>query len=121
MSIGSHCHGRVVYGWVAQELTSIAGSSVWFDRGFVTYSNAAKEEMLGVSAEIIKDHGAVSEPVVKAMAEGVWQLNDTKAGIDRTVQLPTQAITFLEQLKLVTGECLFLSQKAGRPIQQKKH
>jgi len=57
-------------GWVAQELTSIAGSSVWFDRGFVTYSNAAKEEMLGVSAEIIKAHGAVSEPVVKAMAEG---------------------------------------------------
>ncbi len=58
-------------GWVAQELTSIAGSSVWFDRGFVTYSNAAKEEMLGVSAEIIKNHGAVSEPVVRAMAEGV--------------------------------------------------
>lgn len=58
-------------GWVAQELTSIAGSSVWFDRGFVTYSNAAKEEMLGVSAEIIKNHGAVSEQVVRAMAEGV--------------------------------------------------
>ncbi len=58
-------------GWVAQELTSIAGSSVWFDRGFVTYSNAAKEEMLGISAEIIKNHGAVSEQVVKAMAEGV--------------------------------------------------
>ena len=57
-------------GWVAQELTSIAGSSVWFDRGFVTYSNAAKEDMLGVSAETIKNHGAVSELVVKAMAEG---------------------------------------------------
>jgi integrase len=41
------------------------------------------------------------------LEKGVWQLNDTKTGIDRTVQLPTQAVTFLEQLKLVTGDCLF--------------
>jgi len=57
-------------GWVAQCLTAIAGSSEWFDRGFVTYSNEAKQEMLGVQAETLARHGAVSQPVAVAMAEG---------------------------------------------------
>ena len=57
-------------GWVASSIVSIAGSSDWFDRGFVTYSNAAKREMLGVPATTIDEHGAVSEPVARAMAEG---------------------------------------------------
>ena len=57
-------------GWVASSTVSIAGSSDWFDRGFVTYSNAAKREMLGVPAKTIEDHGAVSEPTARAMAEG---------------------------------------------------
>jgi nicotinamide-nucleotide amidase len=57
-------------GWVAQALTAIAGSSAWFERGFVTYSNAAKEEMLGVKAETLARHGAVSEPVAREMALG---------------------------------------------------
>ncbi len=57
-------------GWLAQVITAIAGSSDWFERGFVTYSNAAKQEMLGVSAELIEKYGAVSEPVARAMAEG---------------------------------------------------
>lgn len=57
-------------GWLAQAITSVAGSSAWFDRGFITYSNEAKHDMLGVSADLIKKCGAVSEEVVKAMAEG---------------------------------------------------
>ena len=57
-------------GWVAQALTAIAGSSAWFDRGFVTYSNEAKQEMLGVSAETLKKHGAVSEETAREMAQG---------------------------------------------------
>jgi nicotinamide-nucleotide amidase len=57
-------------GWVAQCLTSIAGSSDWFDRGFITYSNDAKQEMLGVSAEMLATHGAVSEATAVAMATG---------------------------------------------------
>ena len=57
-------------GWVAQSLTAIAGSSAWFDRGFVTYSNEAKQEMLGVPADTLAEHGAVSQPVAVAMAEG---------------------------------------------------
>jgi nicotinamide-nucleotide amidase len=57
-------------GWVAKCLTDIAGSSGWFERGFVTYSNAAKQEMLGVPAALLAVHGAVSEAVVLAMAQG---------------------------------------------------
>lgn len=57
-------------GMIAAACTDLAGSSQWFDRGFVTYSNEAKIEMLGVPAELIAQHGAVSEEVVRAMAEG---------------------------------------------------
>ena len=57
-------------GWASQALTSIAGSSEWFERGFVTYSNAAKSELLGVPAPLIAKHGAVSAQVARAMAEG---------------------------------------------------
>lgn len=60
-------------GWVAMCLTTIAGSSDWFERGFVTYSNAAKQEMLGVSAATLAAHGAVSEPTARAMAVGALQ------------------------------------------------
>jgi nicotinamide-nucleotide amidase len=57
-------------GLVAAAITDIAGSSAWFERGFVTYSNDAKTTMLGVPAKLIRDHGAVSEEVAHAMAEG---------------------------------------------------
>ncbi len=59
-------------GLVAQMMTDQAGSSQWFDRAYVTYSNQAKQEMLGVSSLLIEQHGAVSEPVVKAMVKGVF-------------------------------------------------
>ncbi len=57
-------------GWLAQSVTAIAGSSAWFDRGFVTYSNAAKVDMLGVPETTLARHGAVSEAVARAMAQG---------------------------------------------------
>jgi nicotinamide-nucleotide amidase len=57
-------------GMVAAACTDLAGSSVWLERGFVTYSNAAKTQMLGVDAQLIATHGAVSEPVARAMAQG---------------------------------------------------
>ena len=57
-------------GWIAQCLTAIAGSSEWFERGFVTYSNDAKVEMLGVEADTLVAHGAVSEATAAAMAAG---------------------------------------------------
>ena len=57
-------------GLIAGACTALAGSSQWFERGFVSYSNAAKSELLGVPAALIAAHGAVSEPVARAMAEG---------------------------------------------------
>jgi nicotinamide-nucleotide amidase len=60
-------------GLIAAACTSVAGSSDWFERGFVTYSNAAKVEMLGVPPATIEQHGAVSEAVVLAMAAGALE------------------------------------------------
>jgi nicotinamide-nucleotide amidase len=57
-------------GWVAACLTAVAGSSAWFERGFVTYSNDAKQEALGVSRDTLDAHGAVSEPVAREMVVG---------------------------------------------------
>lgn len=60
-------------GWAAQVVTSAAGSSAWFERGFVTYSNAAKQELLGVRAETLRAHGAVSEETAREMARGALE------------------------------------------------
>lgn len=57
-------------GMISAACTDLAGSSAWFERGFVTYSNEAKTELLGVDAALIKQHGAVSEEVARAMASG---------------------------------------------------
>ena len=70
-------------GWIAQVLTSVPGSSLWFDRGFVTYSNQAKQEMLGVAPETLAAHGAVSAPVVAEMAAGA--LNHSQARVTLAV------------------------------------
>ena len=67
LAVAESCTG----GWVAKVLTDLPGSSRWFDRGFVTYSNAAKQEMLGVSAATLDVAGAVSEATVREMAAGV--------------------------------------------------
>lgn len=66
LALAESCTG----GWVAQAVTAVPGSSAWFERGFVTYSNAAKMEMLGVTAETLRLHGAVSEPTAREMALG---------------------------------------------------
>jgi nicotinamide-nucleotide amidase len=66
-------------GWVGEAVTAIAGSSDWFDRGFITYSNAAKREVLGVSAVTLQRHGAVSEETAREMALGA--LKQSKAQI----------------------------------------
>ena len=66
MATAESCTG----GLIAGACTDLSGSSDWFERGFVTYSNAAKTELLGVPADTIAVHGAVSEPVARAMAAG---------------------------------------------------
>ena len=57
-------------GWIGEVLTAIAGSSAYVERGFITYSNESKQEMLGVPEAVIQQHGAVSEETVRAMAAG---------------------------------------------------
>ncbi len=66
-------------GWVAQVVTSVSGSSEWFDRGFVSYSNQSKQEMLGVKPETLEKHGGVSAEVVNEMATGA--LANSKAQV----------------------------------------
>ena len=68
-------------GLVAASLTSVAGSSDVFDRGFVTYSNEAKMEMLGVDLALVEEHGAVSEEVAVAMAAGALKYSRAKISV----------------------------------------
>ncbi len=70
-------------GWVAKLLTDVPGSSAWFERGFVTYTNRSKLEMLGVAGDLLADHGAVSEATVRAMAQGA--LRHSGAGLALSV------------------------------------
>ncbi len=75
IATGESCTG----GWIAQTITDVPGSSAWFDRGFVTYSNQAKIQLLDVAAETLADFGAVSEETANQMLEGV--LNHSEADI----------------------------------------
>lgn len=72
-------------GWVAQAVTSVAGSSAWFERGYVTYSNAAKREVLGVRGSTLARNGAVSEQVAREMARGALRASRGRAGIALSV------------------------------------
>jgi nicotinamide-nucleotide amidase len=77
MATAESCTG----GMMAARCTDLAGSSAWFDRGFVTYSNEAKTQMLGVPRELIATHGAVSEPVARAMAMGAVYRSQAQASV----------------------------------------
>ena len=68
-------------GWIAQIITEVSGSSAWFDRGFVTYSNAAKMQMLGVSPETLAQYGAVSAQTATAMVVGALAHSDADCAI----------------------------------------
>jgi nicotinamide-nucleotide amidase len=80
VALAESCTG----GLVCATLTELAGSSDWFERGYITYSNLAKTECLGVPAELIESDGAVSEAVAKAMAEGAQRNANVKAAISIT-------------------------------------
>lgn len=77
MATAESCTG----GLIAGACTDLSGSSAWFERGFVTYSNEAKSEMLGIDAALIVAHGAVSEPVARAMAEGAIARSRAQAAV----------------------------------------
>lgn len=77
LSTAESCTG----GMISAACTDLAGSSNWFERGFVTYSNEAKTELLGVDATLIEAHGAVSEPVARAMAFGAIRHSKAQVSI----------------------------------------
>ena len=80
IAVAESCTG----GLIANRLTDVSGSSIYFDRGLVTYSNEAKISLLGVPADIIEKHGAVSEETARLMAEGVRKLAGTNLGLSST-------------------------------------
>ena len=71
-------------GWLGQTITSIAGSSGWFDRGFVTYTDISKQEMLGVSNATLERYGAVSEPAAYEMAAGAVARSHAQVAVSIT-------------------------------------
>ena len=75
------CAESCTGGWVAKVVTATAGSSMWFERGFVTYSNAAKQELLGVKGDTLRQEGAVSEAVVREMAAGALRRSHAQAAL----------------------------------------
>lgn len=77
VSTAESCSG----GLVATFLTELPGSSQWFDRGFITYSNLAKQEMLGVDPVLLADYGAVSEQVAEAMASGALRHSEASLSV----------------------------------------
>lgn len=80
LSVAESCTG----GGICQALTEIAGSSEWFDCGFVPYSNSSKTEMLSISAALIAQHGAVSEEIAAAMAEGALATSEAHVSLSTT-------------------------------------
>ncbi len=70
-------------GWVGQVITSVSGSSHWYDRGFITYTNQAKRDLLGVSMNVLARSGAVSEKTARAMAEGA--LRNSRAQVSLAI------------------------------------
>ena len=68
-------------GWIAEAITMVAGSSAWFERGFVTYTYISKREMLGVQGETLERHGAVSEEVVREMADGAIRCSHAQVSV----------------------------------------
>ncbi|MGR8934477.1 MAG: CinA family protein [Gammaproteobacteria bacterium] len=77
LALAESCTG----GWIAQSVTSVPGSSQWFDRGFVTYSNASKVQMLGVGETTLQIHGAVSAATAVEMAAGALRHSDADVAL----------------------------------------
>jgi nicotinamide-nucleotide amidase len=104
LAVAESCTG----GWVSAALTSIPGSSSWFDRAYVTYSNSAKQQMLGVSGETLETFGAVSEQTVEEMTGGVLANSPADAALaisgvagpgGGTQERPVGTVCFSWQLK----------------------
>ncbi|MET0027906.1 MAG: nicotinamide-nucleotide amidohydrolase family protein [Candidatus Thiodiazotropha sp.] len=105
-------------GWLAKVLTDLPGSSAWFERGYVTYSNASKQEMLGVSSEILECWGAVSEQTVEAMVRGALQ----RSGADLAIAISGIAGPSGGSEEKPVGTVCFAWMMLGRdPVSARRH
>lgn len=120
MATAESCTG----GLIAARCTDLAGSSHWFERGFVSYSNASKSELLGVPPLLIEQHGAVSEPVARAMASGAVQHAHAQVSVAVTgiagpaggsIDKPVGTVWFgwCIEGKVSTERCVFAGDRAA--------
>lgn len=122
LSTAESCTG----GLIGHRITSVAGSSAYYKGGVISYSNEIKERVLGVDRELLERHGAVSEPVVRQMAEGVRRLMDTDYGVATsgvagpgggTAEKPVGMVWIAVATREVTkSKCLQLSYDRGGNI-----
>lgn len=122
LSTAESCTG----GLIGHRITSVAGSSAYYKGGVISYSNEIKERVLGVDGELLERHGAVSEPVVRQMAEGVRRLMDTDYGVATsgvagpgggTAEKPVGMVWIAVATREVTrSKCLQLSYDRGGNI-----
>jgi len=113
LALAESCTGGLIAGCV----TSVAGSSAVLDRGFVTYSNAAKTDMIGVPANLIETHGAVSEEVAIAMAEGALAHSNAQLSLSVTGIAGPGGGTEDKPVGLVHMACA----RDGQPTQHQRH
>ena len=105
-------------GMISTALTAIAGASDVFDRGFVTYSNDAKHDMLGVPKSLIKQHGAVSEQVAKAMVKGALEKSNANLAVSATGIAGPHGATAEKPVGLVyIGFCVLGEEVEAYPFQ----
>ena len=104
-------------GLIAGCLTAVAGSSDVVERGFITYSNASKQELLGVQEGLILEHGAVSEPVARAMAEGAIDRSHAQLGVAITGIAGPSGATEIKPVGLVH----IAAARAGRETSHRRH
>lgn len=113
MATAESCTG----GLLAGLLTELAGSSDGFDRGFVTYSNEAKHDLLGVPRDLLADYGAVSEPVARAMAEGCLNVSGADLAVSVTGVAGPGGGSAMKPVGLVH----FGAARRGRPVIHEAH
>lgn len=112
------CAESCTGGWVSEVVTATAGSSQWFERGFVTYSNAAKQELLGVTADTLRREGAVSEAVVREMAAGALRRSHAQVALAISgVAGPTGG----SPGKPVGTVCFAWTLRGGEPMAETRH
>ena len=105
-------------GWIGTAVTAVPGSSEWYERGFITYTNVAKQEMLGVAIDTLEKFGAVSEQTVKAMVVGALARSHAQVAVAVSGVAGPAGGT---PAKPVGTVCIAWGKSAGEPIAETRH